>query len=718
MLKKRVGVGNQLFIGFFSIIVAVLVFAILAYIQGVVLHKQTDNLFNHSLKVKAALSDIELGVQKIKYNAYSFQYVEKTTKQNEIQNEIIRIEQKIENAFEELYLTYNGPKKDIDSAQIAYNAWIQSTKRNILLNSLNKNPNYDGFEHEQKLHNELIKSLNIITNFFIENANSFHEKSSDNAMLLTFELIIAAVVFLSLILFVSYYFVRNIRKPLKDLEKVIVAYQSGNLEARCSNFTLNEIGTLAKTFNELLENVRTEKISSQKLSRIADSMLVEDNSHTFFKTLLPVLANETGSQIAAVYLLDESKTKFSLYESVGLTKNSENISFSAEYYQGEFGSSLITKKIQFIRSIDPNTKFVFTAVSSKMLPREIITIPIIRNNTVVAIVSLASIQKYSSEIEHLFFKIYDVLSARINGILAYRNLRKSATQLHFKNIELENQRNALNKQSTELAQQNRELEEQKNELKEASRLKTTFLSTMSHELRTPLNSVIALSGVLNRRLKHLISEEEYSYIDIIERNGRHLLSLINNILDVSRIEAGHEDIEIVHFNLIHVINEVVEMIRPQATDRNISVGFVIIEKKIDISSDLKKIKQILQNLIVNAVKFTEIGSVEIKCECSKSYVRVHVIDTGIGISDENLQHIFNEFKQADSSTSRRFGGSGLGLSIALKYARMLHGDITVTSEIDKGSVFTLSLPYSMKSDETVSTLTKKDVLNLTLGTKN
>ena len=148
-------------------------------------------------------------------------------------------------------------------------------------------------------------------------------------------------------------------------------------------------------------------------------------------------------------------------------------------------------------------------------------------------------------------------------MLATSKVHAFAKQLENQNRELKAQKTELSSQATELAHQNAELEIQKKQLGEASRLKTNFLSNMSHELRTPLNSVIALSGVLNRRLANIIPEEEYSYLDVIERNGKHLLSLINDILDISRIESGREEIEITRFNFNNLIAEVVEMVNPQ-----------------------------------------------------------------------------------------------------------------------------------------------------------
>jgi len=311
---------------------------------------------------------------------------------------------------------------------------------------------------------------------------------------------------------------------------------------------------------------------------------------------------------------------------------------------------------------------------------------------------LASVRTYSKESSLLIKNIIDTLTARIEGVLAYQKMELFSKQLEHQNSELEAQKTEMTSQSSELQEQNRELEMQKVQLSEASRLKTNFLSNMSHELRTPLNSVIALSGVLNRRLANKIPDDEYSYLEVIERNGKHLLSLINDILDISRIESGKEEIEITKFNSRNLISDVVSMISPQAKQKNIELIQTTGENDIIMTGDMDKCRHILQNLIGNAVKFTEKGKVEISTDQLGNTIRIIVSDTGIGISENHLSHIFDEFRQADSGTSRRFGGTGLGLAIAKKYANLLGGVIEVKSTLGQGSSFTLILPLNYGND--------------------
>jgi signal transduction histidine kinase/CheY-like chemotaxis protein len=290
----------------------------------------------------------------------------------------------------------------------------------------------------------------------------------------------------------------------------------------------------------------------------------------------------------------------------------------------------------------------------------------------------------------------------VNGVLAFRKVKDLAAALEHQNQELDAQKRELTAQAHEVTEQNAELEMQKRQLGEANRLKNAFLSNMSHELRTPLNSVIALAGVLNRRLAKTIPEEEYGYLEIIERNGKSLLALINDILDLSRIEAGREDVNVSRFSIHDLVAEIVSVVMPQAKEKHIALHNEVPEDLPSISSDHDKCLHILQNLISNAVKFTEAGTVSISAaipqsasENPQSQILISVTDTGIGIAPAQLPHIFDEFRQADDSTSRKYGGTGLGLAIATKYAQLLGGRITVQSTPGQGSTFNLSLPLTL-----------------------
>ncbi|MDP4238203.1 MAG: response regulator [Bacteroidota bacterium] len=511
-------------------------------------------------------------------------------------------------------------------------------------------------------------------------------------------LLVCAIIILSVV--VIFLMLRNIRTPITELTNAAKRFHNGDMSARSRIDTTNEYGALSDSFNIMVESIQNNLEITEKSTNFAELMLLEEDPKKFFSSILPALASGTNSQMAAVYLLSEDKKRYEHFESFGLVDTARQ-SFAVDNFEGEFGQVLVSRKIHSIKRIPIDTRFVFNTVSGKMIPREIISIPIISGNEIIAVISLASIRTYSEQSRQFINNLLYALSARIAGVLSYQKIQVFAKKLEFQNTELEAQKIEMTAQSTELKEQNRELEMQKIQLGEANRLKTNFLSNMSHELRTPLNSVIALSGVLNRRLAHKIPADEYSYLEVIERNGKNLLALINDILDISRIEAGHEEIEITKFSSNDLVTEIVSMIHPQAELKNIELMQTDNENELFITSDHDKCRHILQNLVGNAVKFTEKGKVEISTFRHGNKLEITVKDTGIGIAEKHLSHIFDEFRQADGGTSRRFGGTGLGLAIAKRYANLLGGTITVQSKLGEGSLFTLSLPLNYKAENKI-----------------
>ncbi len=252
---------------------------------------------------------------------------------------------------------------------------------------------------------------------------------------------------------------------------------------------------------------------------------------------------------------------------------------------------------------------------------------------------------------------------------------------------------SLQNQADELMEKNLELDIRNKQIEKTNSLKDEFLSTMSHELRTPLNSVITLSHILinytDKNKKWTKDEDEY--LEVIHRNGEKLLALVNDILDLSKIESGRMDVNISTFSVRTMIVEILDGLEIISSDKNIYLTNKISED-LQIESDPIRLYQVLQNLISNAVKFTDQGGVTITGGCDAMKMHVEIIDSGIGISKEELSYIFDKFRQVDSTNTRKYEGTGLGLAIAHKAVKILHGDLTVESIPGKGSTFTLSLP--------------------------
>jgi two-component system, sensor histidine kinase and response regulator len=249
-----------------------------------------------------------------------------------------------------------------------------------------------------------------------------------------------------------------------------------------------------------------------------------------------------------------------------------------------------------------------------------------------------------------------------------------------------------------------ELEMARDRAESADKLKSSFLLNVSHELRTPLNSIIGFSGILLQQITGPLNEEQKKQLAMVQSSGRHLLSLINDILDISKIDAGELKPDYETFNLQELIEEVKNLAQPFAEDKGIIINFINNPEIGKIECDKKRVYQILINLINNAVKFTEKGSVTITCYRENNSVAAEVSDTGIGIKESDFENIFNPFFQLENSLTRKFDGSGLGLSITRKLLDMLGGSINVKSEYGKGSTFTVTLPLTTESKQTHSSL--------------
>ncbi len=235
---------------------------------------------------------------------------------------------------------------------------------------------------------------------------------------------------------------------------------------------------------------------------------------------------------------------------------------------------------------------------------------------------------------------------------------------------------------------------------EANRTKTQFLANMSHELRTPLNSIIGFSQILAMNKYDNLNEKEINYADNVLKSGEHLLNLINNILDISKVENGKMELYITSFDMIKTINEVIELTVPMATSRNIKLITDFPQTNLFIYADQAKVKDILYNLLSNAIKFTrENGHIWVDCKCQENNMIINVTDDGIGIAEDKIQSIFEPFKQVDSAQNRKYQGTGLGLALVKQYIKMHKGHIDVTSEEGKGTTFTFTLPIDKLCEE-------------------
>ena len=242
----------------------------------------------------------------------------------------------------------------------------------------------------------------------------------------------------------------------------------------------------------------------------------------------------------------------------------------------------------------------------------------------------------------------------------------------------------------------REIADKSRQLEAASRHKSEFLANMSHELRTPLNAILGFSEVLAERMFGEVNEKQAEYLQDILSSGRHLLSLINDILDLSKVEAGRLELELGRFHLPTALDNALTLVRERATRHGITLTQTVDERVGDIVADERKVKQILLNLLSNAVKFTpEGGRVGLTATAAEGVITIAVSDTGIGIAPEDQAAIFEEFRQVGREDARKQEGTGLGLTLAKKFVELHGGRIWVQSQVGQGSTFSFTLPVRL-----------------------
>jgi len=281
----------------------------------------------------------------------------------------------------------------------------------------------------------------------------------------------------------------------------------------------------------------------------------------------------------------------------------------------------------------------------------------------------------------------------INSARAIEKLKKQEQLLELQN-EL------LIRQQEELENQGRRIQQQKLQLLEAAKLKSQFLDTMSHELLTPMNGIIGFSQLLLRQHKQLLTGQQTEMVGRILRNGKNLLVLIKDILDLSKIENGRTELETEEFDLGHLVMDVALEFGNQATDKNVAMFVSVCLQNQLIVNDKLRLRQVLVNLISNAVKFTHRGSISIEArELNGDRLIITVRDTGIGICPTELPHIFDKFHQADQSITRQYPGTGLGLAISASLVKMMNGTITVESQPKKGSTFRIEFPRKINPEK-------------------
>jgi PAS domain S-box-containing protein len=365
-----------------------------------------------------------------------------------------------------------------------------------------------------------------------------------------------------------------------------------------------------------------------------------------------------------------------------------------EHGRGSIGRSIRLGKPVVVRRLREQPEFaVWREVLANRTFASVLSVPLRQGDVIFGALAIYADEPDAfdlAEVE-LISELGDNLS---HGILSLRARRERAAAVSA----LERARSELEER---VRQRTAELVIAKEAAESADRLKSAFLATMSHELRTPLNSIIGFTGIVLQGMAGPLNDEQTKQLGMVQNSARHLLALINDVLDISKIEAGQLEIRCGPFSLPGAIQKAADTVSPLAKKKGIELHLDLSSDVDQIISDQRRVEQVLLNLLGNAVKFTDQGEIHVHCRRESDWVVTAIQDTGIGIDPRNQQSVFEPFRQVDTGTARKREGTGLGLSICKRLVNRLGGSISVVSSIGQGSTFTVRLPlkWDQKSEE-------------------
>src|ERR1700722_4932391 len=532
----------------------------------------------------------------------------------------------------------------------------------------------------------------------------------------------------------------NLTRQVRAIAEVTSAVAAGDLTRSISVEAQGEVAELKDNINAMVWSLRETTQANHKqdwlktnLARIAGMMQGHRDLAIVAELIMDELAPLTGAQHGTFFLTEptaDRDTQLRLIAGYGLRTD------KTAPIQSRLGQSLIGQVARSKRSIVvANLPEGYVTISSGLgeaPPANLAVLPILVEDQVLGVLELASFTEFSPVQTDFLEQLTETLGVNFNTIIA--NARTDAllgesqrltSELQVRSVELQNQQVELQRSNAELedkaallAAQNRdietknaeieqarqEIEERARQLALASKYKSQFLANMSHELRTPLNSLLILARLLAQNPGRNLTAKQVEYANVIHSAGSDLLQLINDILDLSKVEAGRMDIHAERFPLSTLLEDIQATFQPLTAEKGLDFAVETDPgAPPELFTDRQRLRQVLGNLLSNAVKFTERGHVLLRVGLDQGrrtpdgddILSFSVEDTGIGIAPENLSTIFGAFQQGDGTLSRRYGGTGLGLSIAREVGALLGGEIAAESELGLGSTFTLYLPCEL-----------------------
>jgi signal transduction histidine kinase/DNA-binding response OmpR family regulator/HAMP domain-containing protein len=518
--------------------------------------------------------------------------------------------------------------------------------------------------------------------------------------------------FLAIIVVVGRHLGHQISLPIAILAEGAKKVEQGEYGHRVNVDANNELGTLARSFNSLIEWMEAATVESQQHAntqklhiQLADLSTRHSTTQSQSKAILQFFIQQLGCQVGAFYSCRQQTDRWELFACAGIQRRL--LQQHVELDDGVLGEAIIEKTPRIISFGDEEARHSIATGTQTVPAKQVLIYPVVYQSRVVHLLEFAS----SSGFSRIDIELLDSFAERIAlTILTTANnegvaellaetqaqseeLQVQQDELKEINESLEAQGRDLQIQSQKLLEQKKEIEQKAEQLDVSGRYKSQFLANMSHELRTPLNSMLILSKSLADNEEGLLCDDDVQAASVIHQSGNSLLLLINDILDLSKIESGKMEIHIAAFHTQELETWLVAHFKHMAEEKNLDYS-VSVSQDVDpvLVQDQHRILQVATNLIGNAIKFTDSGQVRVELAQHQGQLSLSVQDTGCGIEQTQLESVFDAFTQVDGSVQRRHNGTGLGLTICKQIAELLGGEVLVKSQINQGSTFTLCVP--------------------------
>ncbi|HSN28131.1 MAG TPA: response regulator, partial [Kofleriaceae bacterium] len=521
----------------------------------------------------------------------------------------------------------------------------------------------------------------------------------------------------------------NLTNQVRAIRDVATAVTQGDLTRSITVEARGEIAQLKDTVNQMIRTLaETTKVNQEQdwlktnVARFTRMLQGQRDLLTVARQILNELAPLVNAHHGAFYMTetDEEGQVLRLFASYAYQER-KHVANVWRFGQGLVGQAALEGKRIAVSKV-PADYIAITSALGEAQPHSIVVVPILFEGEVKGVIELASFERFSGiqlafldqMLESLGIVIATIeATMRTDELLRQsqsltEELRSQQDELQQTNEELEEKAHQLTEQKAEVERKNRQVELARQELEEkaeqlalTSKYKSQFLANMSHELRTPLNSLLILSRQLAENTDGNLSDKQIRYAETIRQAGTDLMTLINEILDLAKIESGTMAVEVGQVRFANLRDYVDQTFRQVAEEKGLSFGVELDENlPPNIDTDDMRLRQVLRNLLSNAIKFTEKGRVKLRIgRAQNDVIAFSVSDTGIGIPQDKQRLIFEAFQQADGSTSRKYGGTGLGLAISREIAGLLGGDLRVDSIVGSGSTFTLYLPTVYKQSD-------------------